>query len=102
MDPDPNSDAQQRDDDFVTTEVVVGSAVGLHARPAAQFVKAAKARTCEVRLGRPGGDLVDAKSILKVLGLGAGPSETIVLAARGEGADDALRELGELVARPDS
>lgn len=80
-------------------EVVIGSRVGLHARPAALFVQAATAQDAGVRIGRPGADTVDARSILSVLALGAKGGETVILEADGERADDALASLGELLER---
>ena len=51
--------------------VVVGSKVGLHARPAAMFVQAAAKQPVKVTIAKAGGDPVDARSILSVLALGA-------------------------------
>lgn len=86
-------------DGYLSIDVCVGASVGLHARPAAQFVKTAKSYPCEILVGRPGAEPVDAKSILKVLALGAGNGERLVVIARGEQAEAALRQLGERVAR---
>jgi phosphocarrier protein HPr len=79
--------------------VNVGSRVGLHARPAAMFVQAAAKLPVKVTLGKPGGQAVDARSILAVLGLDIRGGEEVVLTAEGEGADAALDELAALVAR---
>jgi phosphocarrier protein HPr len=78
--------------------VVVGSKVGLHARPAAMFVQAAK-QPVKVTIAKAGGDPVDARSILSVLALDARGGDEVVLAADGDGADQALDELAALVAR---
>lgn len=80
-------------------EVVIGSRVGLHARPAALFVQAATDTGAGVRIGRPGAATVDARSILSVLALGAKGGETVVLEADGEHADSALQTLTELLER---
>jgi phosphocarrier protein HPr len=65
--------------------VVIGSKVGLHARPAAMFVQAAAKQPVKVTIAKAaGGDPVDARSILSVLALDA---------------DQALDELAALVAR---
>jgi phosphocarrier protein HPr len=82
-----------------TRRVVVGSKVGLHARPAALFVQAASRLPVRVTVAREGGDPVDARSILAVLGLDVRGGEEIVLAAEGDGADQALDELAALAAR---
>lgn len=79
--------------------VVVGSAVGLHARPAALFVEAASETGLDVEIGRPGEDAVDATSILGVMALGAKHGEEVVLTAEGDGADAALDGLVALLSR---
>ncbi|HEX2373595.1 MAG TPA: HPr family phosphocarrier protein [Actinomycetota bacterium] len=79
--------------------VVIGSKVGLHARPAAMFVQAAAKQPVKVTIAKAGGDPVDARSILSVLALDARGGEEVVLAAEGDGADEALEELAALVAR---
>ena len=79
--------------------VTVGSKVGLHARPASLFVKAASKQPVKVKIAKVGGDPVDARSILMVLALDAKGGDEVVLEANGEGADAALDELAALVAR---
>ena len=79
--------------------VVIGSKVGLHARPAAMFVQAAANQPVKVTIAKTGGDPVDARSILSVLALDARGGDEVVLAAEGDGADQALDELAALVAR---
>jgi len=79
--------------------VVVGSKVGLHARPAALFVRAASAQPVPVTITKPGRDPVDARSILSVLALDARGGDEVVLAAEGDGADAALDALAELISR---
>ena len=79
--------------------VVIGSKVGLHARPAAMFVQAAAKQPVKVTIAKVGGDPVDARSILSVLALDARGGDEVVLAAEGDGADQALEELAALVAR---
>ena len=79
--------------------VVVGSSVGLHARPAAMFVQAAAAQPVKITVAKPGGTPVDARSILAVLALNARGGEEIVLTADGDGAEEALDVLAALVRR---
>jgi phosphocarrier protein HPr len=79
--------------------VVIGSKVGLHARPAAMFVQTAAKQPVKVTIAKSGGDPVDARSILSVLALDARGGDEVVLAAEGDGADQALDELAALVAR---
>jgi phosphocarrier protein HPr len=78
--------------------VTVASRHGLHARPAALFVKAAAAQPVPVRIAVPGGRAADARSILAVLALGADHGAQVVLEAEGEGAEQALDALAALLA----
>ena len=73
--------------------VEVASRVGLHARPAAVFVRAAARQPVPVRIGLPGGQPVNATSILAVLGLGAKHGQVVELTADGDGAEVALDAL---------
>lgn len=57
--------------------VTVGSAVGLHARPAAVISEAAGELDAEVTIATPGGEPVDASSALLIMTLGAGPGDTV-------------------------
>lgn len=77
--------------------VTVQTEVGLHARPAALFVQAATRAPMDVSVGRPDSDLVNAKSILSVIGLDIRHGEEIVITAEGDGADNALEELAATV-----
>jgi phosphocarrier protein HPr len=78
--------------------VTIGSRVGLHARPASLFVQAAARQPVAVKIAKPGGDPVDARSILLVLGLDARGGDNVVLSADGDGADQVLDELSTLLA----
>ncbi len=78
-------------------EVTVGPGVGLHARPAALFVRAANKAPADVRIGKPGGEPVNAKSILAVLGLDVRGGEHVVISAEGDGAESTLDELVAMV-----
>ena len=77
--------------------VVVGSKVGLHARPAALFVQAAARQPVKVTIAKDGKPPADAKSILAVLGLDVRGGEEVTLAAEGDGAEAALDELATVV-----
>lgn len=78
-------------------KAVVASAVGLHARPASLLVQAAARQPVAVTIRKDGGEPVDARSILSVIGLDARAGDTVVLAAAGNGADTALEELAGLI-----
>lgn len=80
-----------------TRTVTVASRVGLHARPASLFVQAVTATGLPVTIAKAGGDPVDARSILMVMGLGVGSQQEVVLDAEGDGAEEALDKLVELL-----
>ncbi|MDQ8158313.1 MAG: HPr family phosphocarrier protein [Gemmatimonadota bacterium] len=70
---------------------------GLHARPAAEMVKAASRFKSDITISRD--DLeVNGKSIMGVMMLAAEFGATITLRATGPDADDALDALSALVA----
>jgi phosphocarrier protein HPr len=79
--------------------VTIASSVGLHARPASMFVQAATATGLTVTIARVGEEPVDARSILGVMALGAKHGEAVVLGAEGDGANQALDSLAELLER---
>ena len=70
---------------------------GLHARASAKFVKLASSFESAIRVLRDG-QSVDARSIMGLLMLGAGPGCTIEVEAEGPDADAAVQALTELVA----
>ncbi|WP_205474777.1 HPr family phosphocarrier protein [Nocardioides sp. SYSU D00038] len=78
-----------------TRSVVVGSAVGLHARPAAIISEKAAELGSEVLIGIPGGDPVDASSALLIMTLGAGKDDTVEVSGDDEAAVDAIAALVE-------
>ena len=70
---------------------------GLHARASAKFVKLASSFDSAIRVIRDG-QTVDARSIMGLLMLGAGPGCTIEIEADGPDAQHAVQQLTELVA----
>jgi phosphocarrier protein HPr len=70
---------------------------GLHARASAKFVKLATEFDAEVRVSREGA-VVDARSIMGLMMLAAGPGCTIDIEAEGPEAEKAIVALAELVA----
>ena len=70
---------------------------GLHARASAKFVKTAAAFDAEVQVSREG-QTVDARSIMGLMMLAAGPGCCIDMSAEGPDAEAALTALAELVA----
>ncbi|MDI9918016.1 HPr family phosphocarrier protein [Rhodococcus sp. SRB_17] len=75
--------------------VAVGSAVGLHARPAALIAEAVGASGATVTLAVAGGEPVDAGSALMIMTLGAAKDTEVTVES-----DDvaALEKVAELVA----
>ncbi len=76
--------------------VEITNPTGLHARPAAEFTKLASALACEVFLEKEG-KKVNAKSILGVLTLGICQGDKIDVITEGEGAEEGLTQLVELI-----
>ena len=78
-----------------TKSVVVGSAVGLHARPAAIISEAVGELDSEVLIGVPGGDPVDSSSALLIMTLGAGKGDPVEVSGDDEAAVNAIAALVE-------
>lgn len=69
---------------------------GLHARPAALFVQAAKGFQSAIKIAKDARE-VDAKSILSVLTLGAESGAVITLRASGDDEERAIEALQRLI-----
>ena len=82
----------------VETRVVLRNKVGLHARPAALFVKTAMKFKSTIKVIKNGME-ADAKSLLNVLSINAQQNDEIIIVAEGEDAETAIRELVKLVER---
>jgi phosphocarrier protein len=80
-------------------EFVVTSELGLHARPAGQFVALADRFQSEIRVGR-GDEWVDGRSVLSLLSLAAGKGTRLCVRAVGPDAHEAVQALGALLERP--
>lgn len=78
--------------------VVVGSKVGLHARPASLLVRAVVASEHAVTITSERGDVADGASILSVLTLGAMFGESVDVAVEGDEAERVAHELATLIA----
>ncbi|HAX68529.1 MAG TPA: HPr family phosphocarrier protein, partial [Anaerolineae bacterium] len=79
--------------------IPVRNEVGLHARPAALFVKTAAkfSSTIKVKNLTTNGNFVDAKSIIMVLTLGVMKDHEVVIQSEGADADAALDALRALI-----
>ncbi|AZZ82015.1 MULTISPECIES: HPr family phosphocarrier protein [Gordonia] len=78
-----------------STTVTVGSAVGLHARPATIIAEAVADTGSTVTLGLEGGDPVDAGSALMIMTLGAEKGTRVVVTAEDQAALDKIVTLVE-------
>ncbi len=76
--------------------LAVASAHGLHARPAALFVKAVTDSGCTVELQKAERK-INAASILGVVSLGIEHGDEVTLRVEGEGADAVLDTLAEFL-----
>jgi len=77
--------------------VGICNARGLHARASAKFVKLASTFDAEVRVTRDG-QTVDARSIMGLMMLAAGPGCDVELEAEGPDAEAAVEALAALIA----
>ena len=78
------------------SEFVVGSELGLHARPAGLFVTLAGRFAAEISVGR-GQEWVDGRSVLSLLSLVASQGTRLRIRAVGEDAEAAVAALGRLL-----
>ncbi len=76
--------------------VEIKNKFGLHARPASLLVKLAGSFKSEVQLVKEDTE-VNAKSILGVMMLAAGPGNVVTITASGPDEDDAVKALSELI-----
>jgi phosphocarrier protein HPr len=79
-------------------ELVVINKLGIHARPAALFVKLANRFTCNILVTKDG-DEVNGKSIMGLMMLAAGPGSKLLITCEGEDCHQALDEIEALVKR---
>ncbi len=79
-------------------EFTVGNKLGIHARPAAMFVKTANRFACDIFVEKDG-ERVNGKSIMGLMMLAAGPGSKLTIHAHGQDASQALDELEILLKR---
>lgn len=82
----------------VEKDLIIRNKLGLHARPAAMFVRVANRFPCDIWVEKDGEE-VNGKSIMGLMMLAAGCGSRLRVAAVGDKAEEALRELEELLAR---
>jgi phosphocarrier protein len=79
-----------------TQEFTIVNKMGMHARPAAQFVKRASKFSCEVWVEKDD-EQVNGKSIMGLMMLAAGQGAKLTLTTEGQDAESAMKELGQLI-----
>ncbi len=79
-------------------EFVIINKLGVHARPAALFVKTANRFECDIFVEKDG-EKVNGKSIMGLMMLAAGPGSKLKIHAQGHDAHAAIAELEALIKR---
>src|SRR5436190_16095388 len=82
----------------LTKELLVSNKLGIHARPAALFVKTANRFQCDIFVEKDG-EKVNGKSIMGLMMLAAGPGSKLTVHAQGPDASKALAEIENLIKR---
>lgn len=79
-----------------TQEFTIVNKMGMHARPAAQFVKRASKFECDVWVEKDD-EQVNGKSIMGLMMLAAGQGAKLIITTEGQDAESAIKELGKLI-----
>ena len=82
----------------VSKEVTVSNKLGVHARPAALFVKTAHKFASHITVEKDGEE-VNGKSIMGLMMLAAGQGSLLIIIAEGSDAEAAVHELESLFLR---
>jgi phosphocarrier protein HPr len=82
----------------MTKDFQVSNKLGIHARPAAMFVKTANRFSCDIFVEKDG-EKVNGKSIMGLMMLAAGPGSKVTVHAHGHDAHQALAEIETLINR---
>jgi phosphocarrier protein HPr len=82
----------------VVSELIVGNKLGLHARPAAMFVRVANRFSADILVEKDGEE-INGKSIMGLMLLAAGCGSRLKVTATGPDAADMIKALEELIAR---
>jgi len=86
------------DAEFQVKELTVLNKAGIHARPAAMFVKTANRFGSDIFVEKDG-EKINGKSIMGLMMLAAGPGSKVTLHVKGADAAAAIVELEALVKR---
>ena len=79
-------------------EITITNKLGIHARPAAQFVKTANRFEAEITVEKDGEE-IDGKSIMGLMMLAAGHGSMLIISTEGAQSQEALDALVALVER---
>ncbi|MGE9271576.1 MAG: HPr family phosphocarrier protein [Verrucomicrobiales bacterium] len=79
-------------------EFQIQNKLGIHARPAAQFVKTASRFTSDIKVEKDGEE-VDGKSIMGLMMLAAGHGSSINVIIEGEDEETAMEAIADLIDR---
>ena len=79
-----------------TKEFTISNKLGLHARPAAMFVKLTNQFGAEIWVEKDE-EQVNGKSIMGLMMLAAGQGSVITVTAEGDDAADAIKAIGDLI-----
>ena len=82
--------------DKVEKEITIVNRLGLHARPAAMFVRVASRHRCEIWVAKEGEE-INGKSIMGLMMLAAGQGSKLRIRAEGPDAAQAIQEIEELI-----
>ena len=80
----------------VDKELTIVNRLGLHARPAAMFVRIASRHRAEIWVSKEGEE-VNGKSIMGLMMLAAGQGSKLRIRCEGPDAHEAIKELEELI-----
>ncbi|CAN5607853.1 HPr family phosphocarrier protein [soil metagenome] len=83
--------------DKVEKEITIVNRLGMHARPAAMFVRIASRYRSEIWVEKEG-EQINGKSIMGLMMLAAGQGSKLIIRCEGPDADRALVELEQLIA----
>ena len=95
-DVDQSSSRVSRPSIVIRQEITIINELGLHARPAAEFVLAAKAFRSQIWLVK-GEERFSASSVLEVLCANLNCGDTAIIEADGRDAEEAVKRLAELI-----
>jgi len=90
--------AKKTDGSVFSKELTVLNKLGIHARPAAMFVKTANRFACDIFVEKDG-EKINGKSIMGLMMLAAGPGSKLTIHAIGADAPAAIAEIEALVKR---